>query len=95
MLTMRFATEQVPLTVCPLSNVLIANAVPTLADHPYAAMRAAEGAFLLYPIGSLDDDPETIIEFYGLSPRPVAATGLKRQRALVTIEFFRLDDPED
>lgn len=40
-LTMRFATEQVPLTVCPLSNVLIANAVPTLADHPYAAMRAA------------------------------------------------------
>lgn len=40
-LTMRFATERVPLTVCPLSNVLIANAVPTLADHPYAAMRAA------------------------------------------------------
>ncbi len=40
-LTMRFATERVPLTVCPLSNVLIANAVPTLAEHPYAAMRAA------------------------------------------------------
>jgi adenosine deaminase len=40
-LTMRFATEQVPLTVCPLSNVLIANAMPSLADHPYPAMRAA------------------------------------------------------
>jgi adenosine deaminase len=40
-LTMRFATEQVPLTVCPLSNILIANAMPSLADHPYPAMRAA------------------------------------------------------
>jgi adenosine deaminase len=40
-LTMRFATEQVPLTVCPLSNVLIANAMPSLAEHPYPAMRAA------------------------------------------------------
>jgi adenosine deaminase len=40
-LTMRFATEQVPLTVCPLSNVLIANAMPNLAEHPYPAMRAA------------------------------------------------------
>jgi len=40
-LTMRFATEQVPLTVCPLSNMLIANAVTTLADHPFPAMRAA------------------------------------------------------
>jgi adenosine deaminase len=40
-LTMRFATEQVPITVCPLSNVLIANAMPSLAEHPYPAMRAA------------------------------------------------------
>jgi adenosine deaminase len=29
------------LTVCPLSNVLIANAMPSLAEHPYPAMRAA------------------------------------------------------
>lgn len=41
LLTMRFATERIPLTVCPLSNVLIADPVGTLADHPYAAMRAA------------------------------------------------------
>lgn len=40
-LTMRFATEQVPLTVCPLSNLLIANAMPTLAEHPFPTMRAA------------------------------------------------------
>lgn len=41
LLTMRFATERIPLTVCPRSNVLIANAEASLADHPYAAMRAA------------------------------------------------------
>ncbi|HSI15383.1 MAG TPA: hypothetical protein VK961_25275 [Chthoniobacter sp.] len=74
----------------------ISGAYDLDADDPEnVAMLAAEGAYLLYPIGSLDDDPETIIEFYGLSPRPVAATGMKRHRALVTIEFFRLDDPEE
>ncbi|MBW3601786.1 MAG: adenosine deaminase [Actinobacteria bacterium] len=40
-LTRRFAREQVPLTVCPNSNVLIANAVPRLEDHPFPRMRAA------------------------------------------------------
>jgi hypothetical protein len=51
----------------------------------------AERAFLIYPIGSADDDPETLIEFYGLSPRPKLRAGHGRQRALVTIEFFKLD----
>jgi adenosine deaminase len=40
-LTARFAAERIPLTVCPTSNVRIANAFPTLADHVYPAMRAA------------------------------------------------------
>ena len=40
-ITRRFAAERIPLTVCPLSNLLIANAIPTLADHPFPAMRAA------------------------------------------------------
>ncbi len=40
-LTRRFAAERIPLTVCPLSNVLIANAMPSLAGHPFPAMRAA------------------------------------------------------
>jgi adenosine deaminase len=40
-LVRRFAAEQIPLTVCPTSNVVIANHVATLAAHPFASMRAA------------------------------------------------------
>lgn len=54
---------------------------------------ASEKAYLIYPIGSLDEDPARLIEFRGASPRPVAQSGHKRNRALVTIEFFKLDDP--
>jgi adenosine deaminase len=37
----RLAAERVPLTVCPSSNVLIANRYPSLAAHPFPVMRAA------------------------------------------------------
>jgi adenosine deaminase len=40
-LTRRLAGERVPLTVCPNSNVRIANAVPRLELHPYPRMRSA------------------------------------------------------
>ena len=40
-LVRRFAAERIPLTVCPTSNIVIANHVATLADHPFASMRAA------------------------------------------------------
>jgi adenosine deaminase len=40
-LAARVAGERIPLTVCPNSNVRIANAVPRLAAHPYPAMREA------------------------------------------------------
>lgn len=55
----------------------------------------AEKPYLIYPIGTLDQDPEKLIEFKGASPIPVAKSGHARKRALVTIEFFRLDDPEE
>ena len=55
----------------------------------------AEKPYLLYPIGDLDEDPEDVIEFHGLSPRPVAASGHRRHRALVIIEFFKLDDADE
>lgn len=69
----------------------IAGTYQLEAEDP--ADLAQEKAYLIYPIGSLDADPETLIEFYGTSPRPVAKSGFKRKRALVTIEFFKLDDP--
>jgi adenosine deaminase len=40
-LTARLADDRVPLTVCPNSNVLIANRVASLADHPFRRMREA------------------------------------------------------
>ena len=40
-LTRRLADRRIPLTVCPTSNIRIANAVERLEDHPYRAMRAA------------------------------------------------------
>ena len=40
-LTKRLSDQRIPLTVCPNSNVLIANAVPRLELHPYRRMREA------------------------------------------------------
>lgn len=51
-----------------------------------------EAPLLIYPIGDFDDDPEDLISFHGTSPQPTAAHGHERDRALVTIEFFKLDD---
>jgi adenine deaminase len=40
-LVRRVASDGVPLTVCPWSNVVIANRFDSLADHPFRAMRDA------------------------------------------------------
>jgi adenine deaminase len=40
-LTLRAAESRVPLTVCPSSNVLIANKYARLEDHPFRQMREA------------------------------------------------------
>jgi adenosine deaminase len=46
------ALERIPLTVCPTSNVVIANRFRSLAEHPLPRMRAAG---LLVTINT--DDP--------------------------------------
>jgi len=38
-LTSEIIERQIPLTVCPTSNVMIANVVPDVASHPYARQR--------------------------------------------------------
>lgn len=60
------------------------------ADDP--AKLSDELAYLAYPIGTLDDDPEELITFHGSSPHPKIEQGHGRNRAMVIIEFFRLDD---
>jgi adenosine deaminase len=81
-LTARLAAERIPLTVCPNSNVVIANKVPTLADHPFRRMREAG---LLATLNT--DDPamtdldlgkeyRTVAEALGLSFDDLAAVSL-------------------
>ena len=40
-LTRRVVSERVPMTVCPISNVVIANVVPDVAHHPIGRQRDA------------------------------------------------------
>jgi len=40
-LARRMAADRIPLTVCPNSNVVIANRFPSLREHPFRAMREA------------------------------------------------------
>lgn len=56
---------------------------------PSSDVLQPEQPLLLYP---LTDEAERFIEFYGVSPRPALQNGHGRDRALVTIEFFKLDD---
>ena len=72
-LVQRLATEQVPLTVCPLSNVRL-RAVNTLAQHPLPAMLEAGLNVCVnsddpaYFGGYVDDNFAQLGEVLGLSP---------------------------
>lgn len=59
------------------------------------ALKTLEKPFLCYPIGVLDDDPETLIDFVGTVARPARARGHKRRRAEVIIEFFKLNSRDE
>ena len=52
----------------------------------------AEQPWLLYPIGNVDVDPEKVISFYGIMPQSTSQQSTLRQRGLVTISFFGLDN---
>ena len=82
----------------PCNSVLKSDCFPiagkyTLGGSDPAALKS-EKPLLIYPIGDFDDAPEDLIEFHAASPRAVAKRGYRRARALVTIEFFKLDDVE-
>jgi hypothetical protein len=57
-----------------------------------AKIHSKERPYLIYPIGDFDDNPEDLIKFNGASPYAVQKDIYQRDRALVTIEFFKLDD---
>jgi hypothetical protein len=68
---------------------------------PIAAKRAkrlsswgtlrAEKAFLCYPLGDLDDDPEDLVTFIATTAIPASSDSDKKRRALVIIDFFELN----
>lgn len=55
-----------------------------------------EDPYLIFPLGDLDDDPETLIHFDGLFPRPADpdVNHHDHWRARVTIDFFDLASEE-
>lgn len=77
----------------PCNSILKRSYFPIAGVYDFTATTAAaleaEQPLLIYPI---IDDAEQFIEFYGVSPRPVPQHGYARNRALITIEFFKLDD---
>ena len=88
------AARGIPLTVCPLSNVVIANRYPKLSDHPLRAMRDAG---LLVTINT--DDPAMMDHDLGREYRLVGeAFDLDleelRQLAIEGIESTWLDDSD-
>ena len=83
----------------PCNSALKKNAFPIAGTYRLEAddleTLKDERAYLIYPAGTVDEDPEDLIEFYGVVPRPIVDCGHRRHRALVTIDFFKLGDPEE
>lgn len=86
-------------TSCKVCNTICkGDRFPTAAARDLKLSDPAKGSkekpYLLYPIGTSDANPEDIITFNGVSPAPKKTTGFDRDRALVVIEFFKLNDPK-
>lgn len=81
----------------PCNSTLKSDCFPVAGSYKFGGSNpktlASELPLLIYPLGDFDSDPERLIKFQGVSPRPVYAQGHVRHRALVTIAFFELADP--
>jgi adenine deaminase len=93
-LTSRVAGEGIPLDVCPNSNVLIANKVEKLSEHPFRRMREAG---LLATLNT--DDPAMTDLDLGKEYRSVAEAlemDLSQMAAVALdgVEATWLDDPD-
>lgn len=81
----------------PCNSTLKRDYFPIAASYKLdgndpAAMNDIERPYLIYPIGDIDNDPEELIQFNGISPFAANQDSHLNNRALVTIEFFKLDD---
>jgi hypothetical protein len=55
---------------------------------------ARERPFLCYPIGNIDNDPEELVTFLTTTAVPAKASGHKRRRGQIIIDFFALNQRE-
>ncbi len=88
------------ITACKTCNTpLKANYFPIAgrrgpqSDDP--AYLARELPYLLYPLGEHGDDPEELLTFDGIVPKPSIHSGHRHRRAVVTIDFLELDTREE
>ena len=80
----------------PCNSGLKSNYFPIAGEHDTELEDPddwpSEDPYLIHPLGTLDDDPASLIEFIGVTPRPVVKRkGLHDYwRARITIDFFDL-----
>jgi hypothetical protein len=84
----------------PCNSARKSNAFPIAGVRGAAladvhTLNSSEEPFLIYPLGDLDEDPETLITFRGIVAVPSHADGWKHRRALVTIDLFALNEREE
>ncbi|PWR23781.1 hypothetical protein [Zavarzinia compransoris] len=65
------------------------------AEADVSTLNAGEQPFLIFPLGTVDQDPESLITFEGIVAIPVTADGQDHRRAGVNIEFFGLNEREE
>lgn len=86
-------------TSCKTCNTILKNnyfpvaGARRQAESPEALKE--ELPFLIYPLGTIDSDPESLIRFEGIIPVPRYKSGHRSRRARVTIDFFELDAREN
>lgn len=80
----------------PCNSALKSDCFPVAGSYDFNGATPetlmSEKPLLIYPLGDFDSDPEKLIGFHGVSPMALATREIDRHRALVTIEFFQLDD---
>lgn len=84
----------------PCNSALKSNYFPIAGNRGVATdtvrqLNSREKPFVIFPIGTLDADPEDLIEFDGIVAIPKATRGHARRRARVTIDFFELNNREE
>ncbi|EIM30453.1 HNH endonuclease family protein [Microvirga lotononidis] len=74
----------------------IAGAARGASGADIATLNALEQPFLIFPLGTVDDDPEDLITFEGIVAKPTRDDDShERRRATVTIDFFALNSREE